>query len=255
LLGWALGFSGCTGFHPLALREPGAVLADSNAESARVEAAVSELENPLLPPVTVDLRDGLGPLEAAVLAAALNPELVAERDARREAGAEVLAAGLLPNPVLGFEGLQPYGSGTAGLHFLQAFRLSIDTSTLVTRGLARRCRGGSADEVDLGIAWQEGRWAAARASKPCGSAGRAAGSTSRAMTPARAEASGGAERAEARWRRERGRLGAERVEPETARCAARARGRRVKAAAALATLLGLPPADPRRGGAGARAGA
>src|SRR5262245_59549771 len=93
LTGCWLGAAGCTLFHPLALPEADAVFAESDATPARIEAAVSELDNPLLPPLVVDLSDGLGPLEAAVLAAAVNPELVAERDTRSEARADLLAAG------------------------------------------------------------------------------------------------------------------------------------------------------------------
>jgi outer membrane protein TolC len=121
----------------------------------RVELEAGELGNPLLASLAVDLTDGVSPAEAAVLAAANNPDLVAARDARGEAAAELLAAGLLPNPTLGAEALEPYGAGSGGLQLARTLQLSVDSSSLVTRGARVEAARAATREVDLGIAWQE----------------------------------------------------------------------------------------------------
>jgi outer membrane protein TolC len=67
----------------------------------------------------------------------------------------LLAAGLLPNPSFGAEVLDASGAGSAGLALSQAFQLSIDTSSLVTRGSRLEAARAELAQVDLGIAWQE----------------------------------------------------------------------------------------------------
>src|SRR4030081_1940054 len=64
----------------------------------RIEAG--KLHHPLLPAITLDPSDGVSPDEAAVLAVLLNPSLRAARHRRSIAEAQLVAAGILPNPEL-----------------------------------------------------------------------------------------------------------------------------------------------------------
>ena len=57
-----------------------------------------EIKHPLLKPIDFDIRNGLSPDEAAVLAVIANPKLRASRDERQLAAAQLLQAGILPNP-------------------------------------------------------------------------------------------------------------------------------------------------------------
>ena len=101
--------AGCASYHPVPLSgelEPlamGAVRVQANAFS-----------HPLLKPVVFDERDGLSADEAAVLAVLANPELRVARDRRGVASAQLLQAGILPNPTLsaGFD--VPAGGNTSG---------------------------------------------------------------------------------------------------------------------------------------------
>ena len=73
-------------------------LAVPSATSLCVHAA--EVHHPILAPIQLDLRNGLSPDEAAVLAVLLNPALRAERDRQAISIAQLLQAGILPNPTL-----------------------------------------------------------------------------------------------------------------------------------------------------------
>jgi outer membrane protein TolC len=154
--------AGCRLYHPLSLASPeDLVRRQSDAETLRVSAA--ELHHPLLPPLSIDLADGLDPMEAAVLAVAGNPGLVAERDARGEASADLIAAGLLPNPTFSGELDSTSGPGSDNLVVNRVLNVSIDTRVLVTRATRLEAARAHVDSVDLEIAWKE--WQVAQAAR------------------------------------------------------------------------------------------
>ena len=100
LTGWLMIVgTGCTPYHPAPLtgeKVAAALRARSRAE-VRLEAA--RLHHPLLPPVVFRTEDdGLSPEQAAVFAVIANPVLRSVRDARGLAGAQIIQAGILPNP-------------------------------------------------------------------------------------------------------------------------------------------------------------
>src|SRR6185437_4361295 len=83
-------------------------------ESPGLTARAAELHHPLLRPIAIDLQHGLTPDSAAVLAVIANPALRVMRDQHALACAQLLQAGLLPNPTLDFT-LDPVTGGmTAG---------------------------------------------------------------------------------------------------------------------------------------------
>lgn len=111
--------------------------------------------------VVLDDRDGLSPEEAALMAVDNNPRLRAIRAERGIGEAEVLAAGVLPNPRL--DGALEFPvSGDA-----RVLGYGAGVSWNVTPLLSRGARVSAAEEnlasVDLEVAWQE--WQVAQAAR------------------------------------------------------------------------------------------
>jgi outer membrane protein TolC len=160
------GAAGCATRGPLpiddalveALRRP-------QVEEGRFAPATSERVRAQLPPVPINLADGLTPDEAALVAVAVNPELAAIRDNRGIQHSQVTQAGILPNPTFTggadftTDGQMPmttyqtaYGLGlTWNLSPILSLPTAIEAETL---GL---------EAVELDIAWQE--WQVAQAAR------------------------------------------------------------------------------------------
>jgi outer membrane protein TolC len=144
---------------PLDSEAVGKALAPPNMEAVRVQAKT--LQHPLLRPIEFDERDGLSPDEAAILAVLANPSLRAVRDQRGIASAQVLQAGLLPNPALTSEGEFPLRApGEVNSYTVDA---AWDISGLITRGAKRDAAKAQAASVELDVAWQE--WQVAEGAK------------------------------------------------------------------------------------------
>src|SRR5438067_744570 len=92
--------AGCQVYHPLPITNQtvAAVLQTPTEKQMAFDAGA--IKHPLLAPVRLNLRDGISPDEAAVLAVLLNPTLRAARNQRNIARAQVILAGILPNPQL-----------------------------------------------------------------------------------------------------------------------------------------------------------
>ena len=147
---------GCASLHQRPLRQPAESLPPPpELESPRLRVRAAEVKHPALAPVRVDLSDGLNPDEAAVLAVLLDPQLVAARSEHDVGRAQVLDAGILPNPVFGIAVDHPFGSGANGTTNLLDLSLSMNTRSLVSRGARRSAAQASLAQIDLGIAWQE----------------------------------------------------------------------------------------------------
>jgi outer membrane protein TolC len=151
----ALGTSACTSYRAVRLPEEPAAASHLSLDPPRLRMAAEELHRPVRSSVPIDLSDGLGPDEAAVLAVLLNPGLIAARDAHGEGEAQVLIAGLLPNPVFGAGLDHPYGPGSAGTHNLVNLSLAMDLKPFIARSARRRAAEAGLDQIDLGVAWQE----------------------------------------------------------------------------------------------------
>ena len=72
------------------------------------------ISHPVLKPIQMNDFQGLNPEQAAVLAVLINPQLRAERDKRGVASAQVILAGILPNPVFSTSYDFPFSSPTPG---------------------------------------------------------------------------------------------------------------------------------------------
>jgi len=154
---------GCSRYHSLPL-DPGALarmLKPPTFESIRVQA--KSIRHPLLPPIDFHIEDGLSPDEAAVVAILANPKLRAIRDERGIAKAQLLQAGILPNPQVSYSFDVPTGGSTQGTINAYGLGLSWDVTSLLTRGPEVAAARAHASSVDLDVAWQE--WQVAQGAK------------------------------------------------------------------------------------------
>ncbi len=155
--------SGCARYHqaPLNPAATRTTLGPPDMDAVRIQA--SEINHPLLPPLTLDDRDGLSPDEAAVMAVLVNPTLRAARDRRQVAAAQLFQAGLLPDPQ--FSPSMDFPTGGTTVDTVNAFGLVFDwdASTLLTRNAERDAARHQAAAVDLDIAWQE--WQVAQSAR------------------------------------------------------------------------------------------
>lgn len=154
---------GCTSYRSAPLTEQAveAALAQPDMAAVRIEAA--RLQHPRLPPLEFDDRDGLSPDEAAVLAVLNNPRLRAVRGQRGIAQAQLLQAGILPNPQLAYNLDAPFGGNTTGLVNAFGLGLSWEVTALLTRGAKMDSASARRAAVALDVAWQE--WQVALAAK------------------------------------------------------------------------------------------
>jgi len=154
---------GCAAYRPLPITAESVDAKLQPPAMARLRVLAGEIEHPLLPAVELQVDEGLSPDGAAVLAVLLNPSLRAVRDQRELAAAQLLDAGLLPNPELTYSLDEPTGGNTTGR--VSAFGLGLDwnVTPLISRASKLREKETERDAVDLDIAWQE--WQVAMGAK------------------------------------------------------------------------------------------
>lgn len=155
--------AGCRRYEALPLDAKAKASALAQPDLARVEMQVKDLRHPILKPMQVNFSDGLSPEEAAVVAVVANPDLRALRDQRALAAAQLLDAGLLPDPILSHSQDVPVGGNGAGLVTAHNTQLSLDLTGMLTRGLRRRAAQSGQRAVDLEVAWAE--WQVAESAK------------------------------------------------------------------------------------------
>lgn len=153
-----LALAGCASYEAKPLRGPAQVALAGPTQKALAQAARS-LRVPGMPPLALDFRRPLTGKELGVIAVLANPQLRALRARARIARAQVFAAGLLPDPVVQFSALRPYGPGALGRSTSLTDGFLWDLSRLVTRSTDIRLAKEHAAAVDYEIAWRE--WVAA----------------------------------------------------------------------------------------------
>jgi outer membrane protein, heavy metal efflux system len=126
---------------------------DAVADALRIPA--SRIRSSDNPPQIVDLGRGIGPDDAATIALYSNPALRAIRDRRRLAAAQLIQAGILPNPVVSYGRDYVTGGNTAGTttgyNLTAAWEFSALVPFLPRQTGARK----NFRSVDLDVAWQE----------------------------------------------------------------------------------------------------
>lgn len=159
-----LALTGCASYHaqPLAPAEVAAALAPPDLPSVKI--AAEKLSHPLLGPMLIDGRGGFTPDEIAVMAVVASPRLRALRDQGGVARAQVVQAGILPNPQLGATLDQLHGGNAATLDPTlingRSLGLSWEVTSLLTHHDNVAAARATAGALDLSIAWQE--WQAAQ---------------------------------------------------------------------------------------------
>ena len=146
----ALSLAGCAAYSPRRLPER------TNLPASAAEVPLDPAALPFRDLAThvFDPADGLDMDEVAMLAVANNPKLREARDALGVARAQAFAAGLLPDPQLGFSVDHPT-NGAAGS--TNAFNLNpgFDVSALLLRSSRKGAAGAEARRVSLDLLWQE----------------------------------------------------------------------------------------------------
>jgi len=158
-----LGVCGCQTYHPQPLTAESVDQALRATGMSALSVRASKLHHPLLPPLAIDLRDGLDPDEAALVAVLVHPMLRAVRDERGLADAQLLQAGLLPNPQLSGTVEPVTGGATAGTFTGYGYGASWDLSALIARGAKVESAQANRSRVELDVAWQE--WQVAQAAR------------------------------------------------------------------------------------------
>jgi outer membrane protein, heavy metal efflux system len=102
-----------------------------------------------------DLRRGIGPDEAGVIAAYLNPALRSTRDRRGLAVAQLIQAGVLPNPQISYTRDYVTGGNTAGTTNAFNFNSSWEVTSLLPLLPKQTAARANLRSVDLDIAWNE----------------------------------------------------------------------------------------------------
>jgi len=136
-------------------------LAPPDLEAVRVQA--KDIQHPILKPLDFDISNGLSPDEAAILAVLASPKLRAIRDQRGIAAAQLLQAGILPNPQLSYGLDIPTAGMIQGTVNAFNFGLNWEITSIISRGAKRGAAKADAVSVDLDTSWQE--WQAAEGAK------------------------------------------------------------------------------------------
>jgi outer membrane protein TolC len=103
----------------------------------------------------VDLWGGIGPDEAASIALFSNPALRSIRDRRGLASAQLIQAGILPNPIVSYERDYVTGGNTRGTKTGYTLSAGWEFSALIPFLPKQTAARKNFRSVDLDVAWQE----------------------------------------------------------------------------------------------------
>jgi cobalt-zinc-cadmium efflux system outer membrane protein len=123
----------------------------------------TQINHPTLQPVRLEPGRGITPTQAAIIAVLANPRLRAERNRRGLAQAQLLQAGILPNPQLAYNIDPVTGGNTTGTVTGYGVTASWEVTSLITRPAKVKAAKQNADSVSLDVAWDE--WQTAEAAR------------------------------------------------------------------------------------------
>jgi outer membrane protein, heavy metal efflux system len=153
----------CSTYYSKPLTEQAVQQQQATPSAEQLSILAAKIKHPYLPAITFDIKDGLSPDEAAILAILRNPELRAARDKHGIANAQLLQAGLLPNPRLSYNAAAPSGGLDSGKVVGFGLGLDWEVTSLITQANKKAGAKSEQSAVDLQIAWQE--WQLAQAAK------------------------------------------------------------------------------------------
>jgi len=159
----ALALTACSTYKAKDLNDQSIAQQNATPSTAQLQIQADHIKHPLLKPVTLDLSDGLSPDEAAIIAIIQSPELRTARSKLGIANAQLLQAGLLPNPRLAYNYAAPSGGLEQGK--VQGYGVSLDWefTSLLTQANMVSAAQAEQQAINLQIAWQE--WQVAQAAK------------------------------------------------------------------------------------------
>lgn len=145
----SLGFLCCTA---VTINAEGVV---SDGPSTALRVPVTRLSGTNLHAVPVDLSAGIGPDDAAIIVTYLSPALRVARDRHGSAIAQLVEAGILPNPQISYSHDYVTGGNTLettdGYNFAGTWEISLLIPLFAKRTAAR----ANLRSVDLDVAWTE----------------------------------------------------------------------------------------------------
>jgi outer membrane protein TolC len=136
----------------------GLVLAERPLESGaadRLRIPASRIVSAVPDPVAINTRLGIGPDDAAAIALYSNPALRAIRDRRGLAAAQLIQAGILPNPVVSYARDFVTGGNTVGTVTAYNFTAAWEFTALIPFLPKQTAARKNFHSVDLDVAWQE----------------------------------------------------------------------------------------------------
>ncbi len=154
---------GCAIYRPKPLDEHAVSRALSSPDLKSICIKAKEISHPVLRPRTIDFTKGISARDAAIISVITNPVLRAERDRLGVANAQLLQAGILPNPTFGYSSDFPIGGNTVGTVTAYGLGLDWDLRSLLTRGAKVDAARAKAASVNLEVAWEE--WQVAESAK------------------------------------------------------------------------------------------
>ena len=136
----ALALTACSTYKAKDLNDQTIAQQNATPSTAQLQIQADHIKHPLLKPVTLDLSDGLSPDEAAIIAIIQSPELRTARSKLGIANAQLLQAGLLPNPRLTYNYAAPSGGLEQGK--VQGYVVSLDWefTSLLTQSTRTECQ-------------------------------------------------------------------------------------------------------------------
>ena len=132
-------------------------------DAQHLTIAAAGLHHPRLMPVRLDPLVPLTPDAAAVIAVLIHPQLRTARSQRGLADAQVIQAGLLPNPQVNGSLDRPITGDVESASTGWQVGLSWEVTSFITRGAKQASADAASHAVDLAIAWQE--WQVATAAR------------------------------------------------------------------------------------------
>jgi outer membrane protein TolC len=139
----------------MALDRAGAGPGSDRPAMDSVRVAAAQLQHPLLSPIVIDGIGGYTPEEVAVMVVIVSPDLRALRDQRGIAEAQLVQAGILPNPQIGYSIDWPHGTYEPAVVAAHGLSLSWEVSSLLSHHDQVASAKAGAAAVDLSVAWQE----------------------------------------------------------------------------------------------------
>ena len=127
----------------------------TNTVETILRIPASRFQNKSPEQLSIDLGRGIGPDDAAAIALFSNPALRAIRDRRGLASAQLIQAGILPNPVVSYERDYVTGGNTTGTRTGYTLNAGWEFSALIPFLPKQTAARKNFRSVDLDVAWQE----------------------------------------------------------------------------------------------------